>query len=96
MDEASLRRGLILQALQAQEPLQLRRRALDRQVAPFYSGDSGALVADIDRLEDQRYLARTRKADGTKTYEVLWITPRGLSLMDGGIQDSSIQFGGAS
>lgn len=89
-EEARLRRGLILLALEANHPLRLRRKSIDRQVSAFYGGNGTALDADLRWLEDSGFVGRALSAADGRTTAVFWLTPSGQSIATGEAQDAGV------
>lgn len=86
MDEAPLRRGLVLLALHAQYPMALMEAALERQVMPFYGNDRRALGRDLAYLDDKGLLQATEQAVGGRTLRSFTITVDGVDVVDGTVQ----------
>lgn len=83
----SLRRGLVLFALEANYPLALLGRALEERVLPFYGGASAAsgqaFARDLEYLAEKRLIDRTEaELDGRRL--VSWrLTASGLDVVTG-------------
>lgn len=92
IEEIKLRRGHLLNVLNAQYPSRLLEKALERQVLPFYDSDAKAVARDLRMLERQGYIRRHEddiRGQAVVAYE---IEPAGIHLVEGSSKDPGIDF----
>lgn len=89
-----MRRGIILRALRSQHPLALTQSMVEHVVGPFYAGDRGTLISDLNYLEEKGLVER-HGATVARTTIVSWsVTPRGIDVVEGAIEEPGVQVNG--
>lgn len=94
-EEIRLRRGLMVAALSANHPLPLRRKSLDRQVAPFYGGNVAALDADYRFLVEIGIVGEALRPAEGRMVGVCWLTESGVRLAGGEVRHPDVTVEGA-
>lgn len=92
VNETRLRRGLILHALHAQFPMALTKSSTEKQVGPFYGGDTRSLARDLAYLEESGFLEDRSSEIGDRTVHAYKITPAGMNLVEGATKDPGVHF----
>lgn len=95
LEEARIRRGLILLALHMNYPHPVRDASLSTQLRPAYFGADGprAYTQDLIWLERKKYLIRAQDDVQGRVYVTYTITEDGVLIADRSVRDPGVQIG---